>query len=106
MEGRRQARDRPQRRVLGQEGRTLKRVIFRPIADNAARLQALQTGEIDGYDLVEPQDIATIKRNKNLKVLDRPAFNVAYVTINSAVKPFDNLLVRRAVAYGLDRAAS
>jgi peptide/nickel transport system substrate-binding protein len=29
-------------------------LIFRPIADNAARLQALQTGEINGYDLVEP----------------------------------------------------
>ncbi len=26
----------------------LRRVIFRPIADNAARLQALQTGEVDG----------------------------------------------------------
>ena len=36
----------------------LDKVIFRPIADNAARLQALQTGEIQGYDLVEPQDIA------------------------------------------------
>jgi peptide/nickel transport system substrate-binding protein len=28
-------------------------VIFRPIPDNAARLQALQTGEIQGYDLVD-----------------------------------------------------
>ena len=37
-------------------------------------------------------------------MLDRPAFNVAYVTINQAVKPFDNPLVRQAVAYGLDRA--
>ncbi|MCZ7589650.1 MAG: ABC transporter substrate-binding protein [Gaiella sp.] len=82
----------------------LRRVIFRAIPDNAARLQALQTGEIQGYDLVEPQDIATIKKDSKLKVLDRPAFNVAYVTINQAVKPFDNLLVRQAVAYGLDRA--
>jgi peptide/nickel transport system substrate-binding protein len=81
----------------------LRRVIFRAIPDNAARLQALQTGEIQGYDLVEPQDIATIKKNSKLKVLDRPAFNVAYVTINQAVKPFDNPLVRQAVAYGLDR---
>ena len=32
----------------------LDQVIFRPIADNAARLQALQTGEIQGYDLVDP----------------------------------------------------
>ena len=82
----------------------LRRVIFRAIPDNAARLQALQTGEIQGYDLVEPQDIPTIKKNSKLKVLDRPAFNVAYVTINQKVKPFDNPLVRQAVAYGLDRA--
>lgn len=83
---------------------SLRRVIFRPIADNAARLQALQTGEIQGYDLVEPQDINTIKKTKNLKVLDRPAFNVAYVTINQAVEPFGDLRVRQAVAHGLDRA--
>lgn len=83
---------------------SLTRLIFRAIPDNAARLQALQTGEIDGYDLVEPQDIATINRNRNLKTLDRPAFNVAYVGINQKVKPFDNLLVRKAVAYGLNRA--
>ena len=82
----------------------LRRVIFRAIPDNAARLQALQTGEIQGYDLVEPQDIPTVQKDSKLKVLDRPAFNVAYVTINQAVKPFDNPLVRQAVAYGLDRA--
>ena len=82
----------------------LRRVIFRAIPDNAARLQALQTGEIQGYDLVEPQDIPTVQKNSSLKVLDRPAFNVAYVTINQAIKPFDNPLVRQAVAYGLDRA--
>ena len=29
--------------VLGHDGPTLDRVIFRPISDNAARLQALQT---------------------------------------------------------------
>jgi len=83
----------------------LSRLIIRPIADNAARLQALQTGEIQGYDNVEPQDIATIKRSNSLKVVDRPPFNVGYVTINQKVKPFDNLLVRQAVAHGLDRAA-
>jgi peptide/nickel transport system substrate-binding protein len=83
----------------------LRRLIIRPIADNAARLQALQTGEIQGYDNVEPQDVKTIQKSKNLKVVDRPPFNVGYVTINQAIKPFDNLLVRKAVAYGLDRAA-
>ena len=83
----------------------LKTLIFRAISDNAARLQALQTGEIQGYDNVEPQDIPTVKRSSKLKIIDRPAFNVGYVTINRAVKPFDNLKVRQAVAHGLDRAA-
>ena len=83
----------------------LDKLIFRPIPDNAARLQALQTGEIQGYDLVEPQDIATIEGDSNLQVLDRPAFNVGYVGINQAKPPMDKLEVRQAIAHGLDRQA-
>jgi peptide/nickel transport system substrate-binding protein len=78
-------------------------VIVRPIADNAARLQALQSGEINGYDLVDPADIGTVKSNKNLKILNRPPFNVGYVGINQKFAPMNNPLVRQAVAYGLDR---
>jgi peptide/nickel transport system substrate-binding protein len=81
----------------------LDKVIFRPIPDNAARLQALQTGEIQGYDLVEPQDISTIEGDDNLQILDRPAFNVGYVGFNQAKKPLDNPKVRQAIAYGLNR---
>ena len=81
----------------------LGRVIIRPISNNTARVQALQTGEINGADLIQPQDIPTIKKNKNLKVLNRPPFNVAYVTINQAHAPFNRLAVRQAIAYGLDR---
>jgi len=80
-------------------------LIVRPIADNAARLQALQTGEIQGYDLVEPQDIATIEGDSNLQIIDRPAFNVAYVGFNIGRKPTDDPKVRQALAYGLDRQA-
>jgi peptide/nickel transport system substrate-binding protein len=79
------------------------RLIFRPIADNAARLQALQSGELQGYDLVEPQDVPTIEGESDLTLLDRPAFNVGYVTINQKVPPFDKIEVRQAVAAGLDR---
>ena len=48
--------------LLGQEGED-RHVIFKPISDNAARLQALQTGEIQGYDLVDPADIGTVQSN-------------------------------------------
>jgi peptide/nickel transport system substrate-binding protein len=82
---------------------TLDKVIFRPISDNAARLQALQTGEIQGYDLVEPQDVPTIEGDSNLQILDRPAFNVGYVGFNQKKPPLDKLEVRQAIAHGLNR---
>jgi peptide/nickel transport system substrate-binding protein len=81
-------------------------LIIRPISDNTARLQALQTGDVQGYDLVAPEHINTIKSNSKLKVLNRPSFNVAYVTIHQgAGSPMNDLKVRQAVAYGLDRAS-
>jgi peptide/nickel transport system substrate-binding protein len=83
----------------------LSQVVIRPIADNAARVQALQTGEVNGMDLLQPQDVPTVSGNANLKVVNRPSFNVAYVTINQAKPPTDNILVRKAIAYGLDRQA-
>jgi peptide/nickel transport system substrate-binding protein len=82
----------------------LSRIIVRPISNNTARLQALQTGEINGYDLVAPQDMPTIRGNNRLRLINRPPFNVAYVTINAKMPPMNNILVRRAVAHGLDRA--
>jgi peptide/nickel transport system substrate-binding protein len=82
----------------------LTRVIIRPIGNNTARVQALQTGEVNAADLIQPQDVPTIKKNSKLKVLDRPSFNVAYVTIHQGPgSPMNDLKVRQAVAYGLDR---
>ena len=64
----------------------------------------MQTGEIQGYDLVDPADIGSISSSSTLKILSRPAFNVGYVGINQKMKPFDDIHVREALAYGLDRA--
>jgi peptide/nickel transport system substrate-binding protein len=40
-----------------------------------------------------------------LKLLERPSSNVGYVGINQGIAPMNKLLVRQAIAYGLDRAA-
>jgi peptide/nickel transport system substrate-binding protein len=81
----------------------LEKVIFKPISDNAARLQALQTGEIQGYDLVEPQDVDTITGDGNLKLVERPPFNVGYIGFNQAKPPLDKLEVRQAIAHAINR---
>ena len=81
----------------------LTRVILRPIGDGAARLQALQTGEIQGMDGVNPADLGTVRGNGNLKLLMRKPFSVGYVGINQSIPPMDKVQVRQALAYGLDR---
>ena len=83
----------------------LKQLVIVPIADNSARLQALQTGEVNAMDLLQPQDVAKVQDDSKLTTKSRPPFNVAYVTINQKHAPFDKLSVRQAVAYGLNRQA-
>jgi len=80
-----------------------KTVIVRPISDTTARVQALQTGEIDFANNLTPQDAGVVKSNSSLKVQYRPAFNVGYVGMNQKIGPLSKLKVRQAVAYGLDR---
>jgi peptide/nickel transport system substrate-binding protein len=82
----------------------VQRLIFQPIADGPARLQALQTGEIQGYDLVAPEDFGVIEEAGNTLVA-RPAFNVGYVAFNSGIAPTDDPEVRRALAHAIDRQA-
>jgi peptide/nickel transport system substrate-binding protein len=80
------------------------RLIIRPISTPTARLQALQNGEVNAYDLAAPQDVAAIKSNSKLKVITRSPFNVAYVTLHQAAgSPMADIKVRQAAAYGLNR---
>ncbi len=82
----------------------LDKVIFKPIADGPARRQALEAGEIQGYDLVDPADLAPLQ-DAGFQILERPAFNVGYVGFNTAKPPLDNAKIRQAIAHALNREA-
>jgi len=82
----------------------LDKVIFKPIADGPARRTALETGEIQGYDLVDPADVAALA-DGGYQILNRPAFNVGYVGFNQAKPPLDNPMIRQAIAFALNRQA-
>jgi len=84
---------------------TLKRLVFVPIGDTAARLQAFQSGELQGFDGVDPADFATISGNKQYKLMKRAPFSVGYIGINQSKPPMNNPLVRQALAYAIDRRA-
>lgn len=88
----------------------LDRVIIRPIADPAARLQALQGGSVQGYDLVNPADYETIEGEEGLVLVERLSFNSLYLALNptaaeTAGNPLAELAVREAVEYAIDKEA-
>jgi peptide/nickel transport system substrate-binding protein len=83
----------------------LDELIIRPISDPTARLQALQSGDIDGMDFVNPAQFEDVRGDTNLQLLEREPFNVGYIGFNASTPPFDKLEVRQAVAHAIDKQA-
>ena len=80
----------------------LDELIFSVIPDGPARRQALEAGDIDGYDLVDPADVQALE-DAGFQILRRPAFNVGYIGFQQNVAPFDNLQIRQAIAHAINK---
>jgi peptide/nickel transport system substrate-binding protein len=79
-------------------------VIIQTISDAQARVQALKAGEIDGYDLVAPGDVEGLE-SEGFQIVNRPAFNILYLGMNQAKAPLNDIKVRQAIAYAIDKEA-
>ena len=78
-------------------------VILRWNSEAIARWNELQSGTIDGFDNVGTPDIPAIEANPEFALVPRQVQNVFYLGINNTVVPFDNQLVRQAIAHGIDK---
>ncbi len=83
----------------------LNKVVVRSIPDNSARFNALQNGEIDLMEDLSPDDLSVLESNSGLQKIERPSFNVAYLGFNFKQKPFDNVKVRQALNYAVNKQA-
>lgn len=81
-------------------------VVFRLIKDETAAAIALENGEIDiFFALQQPEVIARLRTAKSITVMDRPANHTINLVLNVQMKPLDDVRVRRAMAYGINRQA-
>lgn len=78
-------------------------LIFRWNAESAARMTELQAGTVDGIDNPGALDFEVIAADPNLQLLPREGANVLYLGMNNTIAPFDNVLVRQAVAHAIDK---
>ena len=83
----------------------LDKVIFKPIADSAQRLTALKSGTVDTIDFVDANQLNDIKSDSNLQLITRSPLDIGRLNINQSIKPFDDINVRKAISYAIDRKA-
>ncbi|OLT08159.1 peptide ABC transporter substrate-binding protein [Kocuria sp. CNJ-770] len=79
-------------------------VIFRIIDDPQARRQALESGSVDGYDLVAPADTQALQ-DGGYNVVTRDPFTILYLGFNQAQEELADPQVRQAIAHAIDKEA-
>ncbi|MEU3145141.1 MULTISPECIES: ABC transporter substrate-binding protein [unclassified Streptomyces] len=81
----------------------VKNLVFRTIDTEEGRRQALQAGDVDGYDLVAPADVKTLE-DQGYVVPTRGVFNLFYVGMSQEANPaLKKKEVRQAIAQSIDR---
>jgi len=85
-----------------QGGPYLDRVRYRPIPDDTVKLQSLQSGEIDAMDYVQPRDVAAVKADRNVVVVDVPSLAAFSYQLNQTRPPFNVKPLRHALASAID----
>lgn len=85
------------------ESAPIKNLTWKVISDPSTALIALEKGEIDAYVNVANIDKQRVIDNDNLDYYERNALYIEYYEFNCQKEPFDNPLVRQAVAYAIDQ---
>ena len=73
------------------------------ILDPVARQNALATGEIDYMDRVDSKTLPFLQRNSELEIDQVSGYGHYTFPMNTTIAPFDNVDVRNALKYALDR---
>lgn len=84
----------------------IKALRVRVISDANAMQAELQSGRVDIAPLptsLSPDSIKALGNNANLKVEQFPGSNLNHLTFNTIEPPLDNVKVRQAIAYAIDR---
>ena len=80
-------------------------LVFAITTDNSVRMQKLKAGECHVAPYPNPADLADLKADPNLNVMEAEGLNVGYLAYNTKVAPFDNTNVRKALNHAINKQA-
>ncbi|MBT0959074.1 ABC transporter substrate-binding protein [Alphaproteobacteria bacterium KMM 3653] len=83
----------------------IEKLIYVPILEPVARLSALTTGEIDLTIDVPFDSLTELEENPDIELQQGASAHVWFVALNTQLSdpPFDNVLVRQAMNYAVDK---
>src|SRR5215471_2163229 len=83
----------------------LDRVIFKVVPEEGARMIALQTGDADMVLLPAPAQLPALRKDPKYVVHEVVGGRVVFAGMNAATPPLDDVRVRTALLYSVDRKA-
>jgi peptide/nickel transport system substrate-binding protein len=83
----------------------LDRLVFRPLVEEQTRVTELMSGGVDFIVDVPPDNVDQVKKDARLAFYEQPGPHIWWVTLNTQKKPFNDVRVRRAVNYAVNRDA-
>ncbi len=78
-------------------------IVFTIVPDQTALMAAIRAGNVDMVMTDDATSIKTLRSSDDLRSIEDVNAETAYVQMNEAVKPFDNIHARRALAYATDQ---
>src|SRR6267378_4379384 len=79
-----------------------KKVIIQSVPEPATRANLVERGDADIVVDLQAGDVQSLEAKGKLKVISTPQYNsVTFVSMNNQIPPFDNVNVRRAIAFAL-----
>ncbi|PRH60324.1 dipeptide ABC transporter periplasmic-binding protein DppA [Yersinia pestis] len=81
------------------------RLVFSITPDASVRYAKLQKNECQIMPYPNPADIARMKEDKTINLMEQPGLNVGYLSFNIEKKPLDNLKVRQALTMAVKKDA-
>jgi glutathione transport system substrate-binding protein len=80
-------------------------ITFKPTPENGARVAMLQTGEADFIYPVPSEQAESINGKDGIVIENAPSIIVRYMAMNTMKKPFDDVRVRQAINYAINKEA-
>ena len=80
----------------------VKRLIWQIIPENASRVAALLSGEVDIINDVPTHSIKQIERNSNTRIMTVNGTRSFFLAMNNTRPPFNNINVRKALCHAIN----